>query len=150
MELRNQSWLSDAPAISGRHHATQKITGKCSFFPRYSNSPLGFVRKRNPRRAPTQGLVGRPAPPSFGIRAPNRASSQANPPVGIVRRVPRTPDLRPVGWVGVELRHYLALDAVATEGSFNRAAERLGYTQSAVSQQIAALERTVGERLVER
>ena len=70
--------------------------------------------------------------------------------MGIVRRVPRTPDLRPVGWVGVELRHFLALDAVATEGSFNRAAERLGYTQSAVSQQIAALERTVGERLVER
>jgi DNA-binding transcriptional LysR family regulator len=62
----------------------------------------------------------------------------------------RTPDLRPVGWIGVELRHFLALDAVATEGSFNRAAERLGYTQSAVSQQIAALERVVGERLVER
>jgi DNA-binding transcriptional LysR family regulator len=62
----------------------------------------------------------------------------------------RNPDLRPVGWVGVELRHFLALDAVATEGSFNRAAERLGYTQSAVSQQIAALERVVGERLVDR
>src|SRR5215217_5492404 len=150
MELRNQSWLSDAPAISGRHHATQKITGKCSFSRDTRRAPWVSSESATLGEHLREGLVGRPAPPSFGIRAANRASSQANPPVGIVRRVPRTPDLRPVGWVGVELRHFLALDAVATEGSFNRAAERLGYTQSAVSQQIAALERTVGERLVER
>lgn len=53
-------------------------------------------------------------------------------------------------WLGLDLRHLVALKAIADEGSFGRAAERLGYTQSAISQQIAALERIVGLRLVER
>lgn len=39
---------------------------------------------------------------------------------------------------------------MAEHGSFSRAAQALGYSQSAISQQIAALERAVGERLVER
>jgi DNA-binding transcriptional LysR family regulator len=53
-------------------------------------------------------------------------------------------------WAGLELRHLIALQAVAEERSFGRAAERLGYTQSAVSHQIAALESLVGQRVVER
>lgn len=53
-------------------------------------------------------------------------------------------------WPGLQIRHLAALTALAQEGSFGRAADRLGYTQSAISQQIAALERAVGQRLVER
>lgn len=50
----------------------------------------------------------------------------------------------------VDIRHLEALVAVVDEGSFARAAQRLGFTQSAVSQQIAALEKTVGLPVLDR
>ena len=53
-------------------------------------------------------------------------------------------------WLGIQLRHLAALQAVVEESSFNQAASKLGYTQPAVSQQIRALERIVGQRLLNR
>src|SRR5919206_3016671 len=53
-------------------------------------------------------------------------------------------------WHGIEVRHLAALQALAEEASFHGAARRLGYSQPAVSQQLAALERIVGKQLVNR
>jgi DNA-binding transcriptional LysR family regulator len=53
-------------------------------------------------------------------------------------------------WHGIEVRHLAALQALAEETSFHGAARRLGYSQPAVSQQLAALERIVGTQLVNR
>lgn len=50
----------------------------------------------------------------------------------------------------VEFRHLLSFRAVAQTGSFHGAAESLDYTQSAVSQHVAALESMLGARLLER
>jgi DNA-binding transcriptional LysR family regulator len=50
----------------------------------------------------------------------------------------------------LDVRRLRVLREVAAQGSFSAAAEALSYTQSAVSQQIAALERESGTRLVER
>lgn len=50
----------------------------------------------------------------------------------------------------LDVRRLRVLREVASHGSFSAAAEALSYTQSAVSQQIAALEREAGARLVER
>jgi DNA-binding transcriptional LysR family regulator len=47
-------------------------------------------------------------------------------------------------------RRLLVLREVATRGSFSAAAEALAFTQSAVSQQVAALERETGTTLVDR
>jgi molybdate transport repressor ModE-like protein len=53
-------------------------------------------------------------------------------------------------WVGLDFRHLLTLQAIAEQGSFKAAARALGYTPSAVSQQIASLERVVGTQLIAR
>ncbi|GAB3766168.1 LysR family transcriptional regulator [Microlunatus parietis] len=52
--------------------------------------------------------------------------------------------------VDLELRHLRTLVAIAEEGTFGRAADRLGYTQSSVSQQVAALEKAVGGAVFDR
>ncbi len=51
---------------------------------------------------------------------------------------------------GIDVRHLAALIAVADEHSFGRAAQRLGFTQSAISQQIASFERSIGTALFDR
>jgi DNA-binding transcriptional LysR family regulator len=53
-------------------------------------------------------------------------------------------------WFGLDLRHLAALRAIAEQGSFKGAAHALGYTPSAISQQITSLERTIGSRVVVR
>ena len=50
----------------------------------------------------------------------------------------------------IEIRHLEALAAVAEEGTFRNAADLLGYSQAAISQQIAALEAAVGQPVFDR
>ena len=50
----------------------------------------------------------------------------------------------------LDIRRMKVLREVAAQGSFSAAAETLNFTQSAVSQHIAALERETGTQLVER
>jgi DNA-binding transcriptional LysR family regulator len=63
---------------------------------------------------------------------------------------PRCPRLGGLVHGGMELRHLVALAVVARERSFRAASRRLGYVHSAVSQQVAELERLADTRLVER
>lgn len=51
---------------------------------------------------------------------------------------------------GIELRHLRCLVAIAEEGSFSRAAQRLGTTQPAISQLLKRLEDLLGHRLINR
>ncbi len=55
-----------------------------------------------------------------------------------------------MGIEDVEVKHLTTLRAVADEGSFIGAADVLGYSQAAISQQVASLERAVGQRLFDR
>ena len=50
----------------------------------------------------------------------------------------------------LDVRRMKVLREVAAQGSFSAAAEALNFTQSAVSQHVAALERETGTQLVER
>src|SRR5918998_5476895 len=50
----------------------------------------------------------------------------------------------------LDARRLLTFREVARRGSFSRAADALSLTQPAVSQQVAALERQLGTRLLER
>jgi DNA-binding transcriptional LysR family regulator len=51
---------------------------------------------------------------------------------------------------GIDLRALRALVAIADGGSFRAAAGRLGYSQSAISHRVAALERALGAPLLHR
>src|SRR6266705_3758784 len=95
--------------------------------------------------APTGAVAWSPNAPQEEARLgrlPGRGASEAG------RRIDPMNALSQ--WSDLELRHLLALQAIAEYGSFHKAAEHLGYTQSGISQQIAALERIIGERLLER
>lgn len=50
----------------------------------------------------------------------------------------------------IGVRHLRAMAAVADEGSFSGAADALGFSQAAISQQIATLERAAGQQLFDR
>jgi len=52
--------------------------------------------------------------------------------------------------LGIEFRHLAALEVIVETGSFAAAGRSLGYTQSAISQQIAVLERVTDLQLLER
>lgn len=58
--------------------------------------------------------------------------------------------MRTYHWSDLELRHLAAIQAIAEAGSFWAASELLDVSASALSQQVAHLERLVGHRLVER
>ena len=50
----------------------------------------------------------------------------------------------------LSLRHLAAVQAIHREGSYRRAAVALGYSQAAITQQVATLERIVGSALFDR
>lgn len=53
-------------------------------------------------------------------------------------------------WARLDIRHFVTLAEVVRTGSFTAAADSLGYTQSAVSQQIVRLENLIHHQVVNR
>jgi DNA-binding transcriptional LysR family regulator len=70
--------------------------------------------------------------------------------VTAVAAVDAVPNLLPDALADLSLRQLLTFRAVAEEGSFHGAAAALDYTQSAISQHVAALETSLGVRLFDR
>jgi len=58
--------------------------------------------------------------------------------------------MKPYDLGELQLRHLLVLQAISEAGSFWAAADRLGCSQAALSQQLATMERVLGTRLIER
>jgi DNA-binding transcriptional LysR family regulator len=50
----------------------------------------------------------------------------------------------------IDLRQLATMVAIAEDGTFSRAANRLGYAQASVSKQIRALERVLGGSVFDR
>ncbi len=101
------------------------------------------VRPDGPQTPLVAAAPPSPSPPPSrpaGSPAPSQSPSPS----------PSRPAPEPVRIQDLDTRLLLAFRTVATEGTFGRAAARLGYTQSAVSQQIAALERTLGVSVFDR
>ncbi len=81
--------------------------------------------------------------PCAVMRSPNQSHAShlgAEPSAGAL----------PDSIADISLRQLLSFRAIAREGSFHAAADALDYTQSAVSQHVAALEAGLGVRLLDR
>src|SRR5207302_1376862 len=112
-----------------------------------------------PRGRRSAASAGAGRRPSAGRRAGRRARAGGRGGRRWGRRGGRWNVRRPArarraagreGLVMLAGKRLRVLRDVAQHGSFSAAGEALGYTQSAVSQQIAALEREAGSTLVER
>nr|WP_237491845.1 LysR family transcriptional regulator [Streptomyces sp. YIM 132580] len=102
-----------------------------------------------PKSAAAPGRPGHSAPPSAPGHSGRPAAPTTPPHPGHLAAPP--PPERPVpASRAVELRHLRAFLAIAEEGNVTRAAAHLGLTQPAVSRTLAALERHLGLRLVDR